>query len=114
MTTKIKSIAPLYDGVLIRPLAEDSRTKGGLFIPDVHAGSTPYARGQIVEVGMGRPTADGKIVPLQVSKGQVVLFNRTAGVRFPVDGEHLSLMPETAIFAVIEVEEESPIIQLVS
>jgi chaperonin GroES len=114
VTTKIKSISPLYDGVLIRPLAEDSRTKGGLYIPDVHHGSTPYARGEIVECGMGRPTADGKIVDLQVKKGQVVLYSRTAGVRFPVDGEHLSLMPETAIFAVLEVEEESPIVTLVS
>lgn len=114
MTTKIKSITPLYDGVLIRPLAEDSRTKGGLYIPDVHAGNTPYARGELVEVGMGRPTADGKLVPLQVKKGQIVLYNRTAGIRFPVDGEHLSLMPETAIHAVLEVEEESPIITLVS
>lgn len=109
MTTRIKSVRPTYDGVLVRPLSEESRTKGGLFIPEVHHGNKPYARGEVVAVGMGRPTDSGSTVPLQVKKGDIVLFNRSAGVVFPVEGEHLTLMPEGGIFAILEVE-ESPLI----
>ena len=111
MTTKIKSIQPFYDGVLIRPLSEESRTKGGLYIPEVHHGNTPYARGEVVEVGIGRPTNEGNIVPLQVKKGDLVLYQRSAGIRFPIDGDRdVSLVPETAVFAILEVEEASPIV----
>jgi chaperonin GroES len=111
---QITEVKPIYDGVLIRPLSEESRTRGGLYIPDMHHGNTPYARGEVVEVGVGRPTADGAIVPLQVKKGQIVLYQRTAGIRFPLDGDRdVSLMPETAIFAILTIEETS-IIELAS
>jgi chaperonin GroES len=110
MTTKIRGIRPTYDGVLVRPLTEDSRTKGGLYIPEVHHGNKPYARGQIVAVGMGRPADSGNVIPLQVAKDDIVLYNRSAGIIFPVNGEHLTLLPETGIFAVLDVEESSLIV----
>lgn len=110
MTTKIKAVKPLHDGVLVRPLSEDSRTKGGLFIPDVHHGNKPYLRAQVVTAGLGRQTEDGKNVPLQVKEGDIVLASRSAGIVFPVDGENLTLLPEGSIFAILEVEEQSSIV----
>jgi len=109
VTTRIKAVKPLHDGVLVRPLSEDSRTKGGLFIPEVHHGNKPYFRAQVVQAGLGRQTEDGKNVPLQVKAGDIVLANRSAGIVFPVEGEHLTLLPEGAIYAVLDVE-ESPLI----
>jgi chaperonin GroES len=105
MATKIKAVIPKYDGVLIRPLTEDSKTKGGLHIPEVHHGNKPYARGEVVAVGSGRPTQQGNIVPCETKVGEIVLYQRGAGTVFPVEGEHLTLVPEMAIFATIEVEE---------
>ena len=91
---------PLHDRVLIRPLDTDERTAGGIIIPDT-AKEKP-TEGEVIAVGPGARDEKGKLQPLELKKGDRVLFGKWAGTEVKVEGEELSIMKESDIMAVIE------------
>lgn len=93
-------IKPLRDRVIVRRLGEEEKTKGGIIIPDT-AKEKPQ-EGEVVAVGSGKVLEDGKIVPLEIKKGDKVLFGKYAGTEVKVDGEELLMMREEDILGIIE------------
>lgn len=91
---------PLQDRVIVKRLQEEEKTKGGIIIPDT-AKEKPI-EGTVVAVGSGKTTESGKKVPLQVKKGDRVLFGRYAGTEIKIDGEELLIMKEDDIVAIVE------------
>lgn len=71
-------ITPLFDRVFVRPIEASNRTTGGLYIPDIAIGGTPYQLGEIVAVGDGRYTDQGVLVHPRVKPGDVVMWWRTS------------------------------------
>ncbi len=94
------SLRPLQDRILVKRVEEETKTAGGLFIPET-AKEKPQ-RGEIIAVGNGKKTEDGKVLPLDVKKGDKVLFGKYAGTEIKVDGEELLIMREDDILAVVE------------
>ena len=93
-------IRPLQDRVIIKRLDEEHKTKGGIFIPDT-AKEKPI-EGEVVAVGKGKTTEDGKVIKLDVKAGDRVLFGKYAGTEVKIDGvEHL-IMREDDILGIIE------------
>ena len=91
---------PLHDRVLVRRVEQDDQTAGGIIIPDT-AQEKPM-EGEIVAVGSGTRTEDGKVRPLDVKAGDRILFGKYSGTEVKVDGEELLVMREEDIMAVIE------------
>lgn len=94
----------LYDRLLVRPIAHDKRTKGGLYVPDMVTDGTPWFRGEVVAVGHGRVTQTGDTVPLKVVVGDVVCFYRhpPEQMAFPGDdGVELMCICERHVMAVL-------------
>ncbi|TWJ18958.1 co-chaperone GroES [Geobacter argillaceus] len=93
-------LRPLQDRIIVKRLEEESKTAGGIFIPET-AKEKPQ-RGEIIEVGNGKKTEDGKVLPLDVKKGDKVLFGKYAGTEIKLEGEEYLMMREDDILAVIE------------
>lgn len=93
-------IRPLHDRVLVRRIEEDEKTKGGIIIPDT-AKEKP-SEGKVLAVGPGSRGEDGKIQPLDVKKGNRILFGKWAGTEVRVEGEDLMIMKESDIMGIIE------------
>ncbi len=93
-------VRPLHDRILVRRMAEEEKTAGGLFIPD-SAKEKPQ-RGEIVAAGKGRVTEDGKILPLEVKAGDKVLFSKYAGTEIKLSGEDFLMMREEDILGIIQ------------
>ena len=94
------NLRPLQDRIIVKRVEEETKTAGGLFIPET-AKEKPQ-RGQIVAVGNGKKTEDGKVLPLDVKVGDLVLFGKYAGTEIKVDGEDFLMMREDDILAVVE------------
>jgi len=94
------NLRPLQDRIIVKRVEEETKTAGGLFIPET-AKEKPQ-RGQIVAVGNGKKTEDGKVLPLDVKVGDMVLFGKYAGTDVKVDGDDYLMMREDDILAVIE------------
>ena len=94
------SIRPLHDRVLLRRLESDAKTAGGIIIPDT-AKEKP-SEAEVVAVGSGTRDETGKLQPLDVQKGDRVLFSKWSGTEITVDGEDLLVVKESDIVAVIE------------
>jgi chaperonin GroES len=94
------SLQPLGDRVVIEREASESKTAGGIVLPD--SAKDKPARGTVRAVGDGKLTKDGNRKPLQVKVGDRVLFSSYAGDEFKVEGQELLLMREDDILAVIE------------
>ena len=93
-------IRPLYDRVLIKRVEEETKTKGGIIIPDT-AKEKPQ-EGEVVAVGEGRVLENGKISSLDVKKGDRILFGKYSGTEIKLDGiEHL-IIKEEDILGVIQ------------
>ena len=92
-------VRPLHDRILVRRMAEEEKTAGGLFIPDT-AKEKPQ-RGEIVACGKGRVTDDGKTLPLEVKAGDRVLFGKYTGTELKLNGEELLMMREEDVLGVI-------------
>jgi chaperonin GroES len=97
MTTKVR---PLNDRVLVKRMAEDEKTAGGLFIPD--AAKEKPARGVVVAVGQGKVDDHGKRTPLEVKAGDKILFGKYSGTEIKLDGDEHMILREEEILAVIE------------
>jgi len=91
---------PLHDRVLVRRLEEDTKTAGGIIIPDT-AKEKP-SQGKVLAVGPGARGEDGKVVALDVKKGDKILFGKWSGSEVKVDGEDLLIMKESDIMGIIE------------
>jgi chaperonin GroES len=92
-------IKPLYDRVVVKPLAEESKTKSGIIIPDT--AKEKSHRGEIIAIGEGRYD-DGELVPMTVKIGDKVLYKEYGGDDFKLDGEEVVVLKEEDIIAVIE------------
>ena len=93
-------IKPLADRVVVRPYLEQETKRGGIIIPDT-AKEKPM-EGEIIEVGPGRTSDEGKRTPLEVKKGDRVLYGKYSGTEVTVNGEEYLIMRESDIFAVIQ------------
>jgi chaperonin GroES len=93
-------IRPLQDRVLVKRLAEEEKTKGGIIIPDT-AKEKP-SEGAVVAVGSGHVQKDGKVRPVAVKKGDRILFGKYSGSDVKIDGEEHLIMREEDILAVLE------------
>ena len=93
------NLTPLYDRVIVRPSEPEEVTKGGIIIPDT-AKEKPM-QGDVVAVGNGKGTDDGKVLPLSVKVGDKVLYGKYAGTEIKIDGEDYLIMRESDIFAII-------------
>jgi chaperonin GroES len=91
---------PLHDRVVVRRVEEDTKTAGGIIIPDT-AKEKPM-QGEIVAVGPGARDEQGKVVPLDVKAGDRVLFGKWSGTEVKIDGQDLLIMKESDILGVIE------------
>ena len=94
------NLRPLHDRVLVKRMEEERTTAGGIVIPD--SATEKPARGEIVAVGGGKKTEDGKVIPLEVKVGDKVLFGKYAGTEVKVAGEELLVMREEDIVAIFE------------
>ncbi|HLK17920.1 MAG TPA: co-chaperone GroES [Bryobacteraceae bacterium] len=94
------NIRPLYDRVVVKRIEEKENKIGGLFIPD-SAKEKPQ-EGEVVAVGKGKRLEDGKLVPLDVQKGDRVLFGKYSGSEIRLDGEEYMIMREDEILGILE------------
>ena len=92
-------IKPLYDRVVVKPFEEMEVKKGGIIIPDT-AKEKPM-EGEVMEVGSGRVTDDGKKMPLEVKKGDRILYGKYSGTEVNVGNTEYLIMRESDIFAII-------------
>ena len=97
MAVKIK---PLADRVLIEPAPAEEKTAGGIIIPET-AKEKPI-EGKVLAVGTGKILDDGSKAPLDVKKGDKVLFSKYAGSEVKIEGEDLLIMREDDVLAVVE------------
>lgn len=93
-------VRPLRDRVLVKPLEEKEFVKGGIIIPDT-AKEKPF-EGEIIAVGNGRVMEDGKIQPLEVRKGDKVIYSKYGGTEIKIEGEEHLLMKEEDILGIIQ------------
>jgi len=93
-------LRPLQDRILVKRIEEETVTAGGIFIPDT-AKEKPQ-RGEIVAVGKGKKSEDGKVQPLDVKVGDKVLFGKYAGTDIKIEGQEYLIMREDDILGVIE------------
>ena len=95
----MESITPLHDRVIVKRLQEESKTAGGIIIPD-SAKEKPL-KGEVFATGKGRVNDEGKTLALSVKKGDKVLFGKYAGTEFKLDGDDYLMMREEDIFGVL-------------
>ena len=93
-------LKPLQDRVIVQRVEEETKTRGGIIIPDT-AKEKP-AEGKIIAVGEGKTTDDGKRIPLSVQEGDRVLFGKYSGTEVKVEGEEYLIMREDDILGIIE------------
>ena len=91
---------PLHDRVLVKRVEQDEKTAGGIIIPDT-AQEKPM-EGKIIAAGSGVRSDDGKLTPLDVKKGNRVLFGKWSGTEVTIDGDDLIIMKESDLFGIIE------------
>jgi chaperonin GroES len=93
-------IRPIHDRVIVQRLEEERKTASGIVIPDT-AAEKPDT-GEVLAVGSGKVTSEGKVLPLSVKKGDKVLFGKYSGQTVKVEGKELLVMREEDIMGVIE------------
>jgi chaperonin GroES len=91
---------PLHDRVLVKRLEGDEKTKGGIIIPDT-AKEKP-SEGKVIAIGSGVRGEDGKLVPLDVKKGDKIIFGKWSGTEVKIDGDELLIMKESDIMGIVE------------
>jgi chaperonin GroES len=92
------NVRPLHDRILVRRMAEEEKTAGGIIIPDT-AKEKPQ-RGEVVATGKGRVTEDGKTLPLEVKIGDKILFSKYSGTELKLEGSEYLMMREEDILGV--------------
>jgi chaperonin GroES len=93
------NVKPLQDRVLVKRLEEEKKTAGGIIIPDNH--KEKPSQGEVLNVGSGYRLADGAIRPLEVKKGDTILFGKYSGTEVKVDGEEYLILKEEDILGIV-------------
>ena len=93
-------VRPLYDRILVRRVAEEEKTKGGIIIPD--SAKEKPSEGEVVAVGSGKVSDKGELRALEVKKGDRILFGKYSGNEIKVDGDELIILREDEVLGVIE------------
>ena len=91
---------PLHDRVVVKRAENETKTAGGIIIPDT-AGEKPM-QGEIIAVGPGGRDEAGKLIPIDLKKGDKVLFGKWSGTEVKIDGKELLIMKESDIMGVLE------------
>jgi chaperonin GroES len=94
------NLRPLQDRIIVKRLEEENKTSGGIYIPDT-AKEKPQ-KGEIIAVGKGKVTEDGKVLSIDVKVGDKVLFGKYAGTEIKIEGADYLIMREDDILGVIE------------
>lgn len=97
-TSQNVKVRPLHDRLLVRRMAEDEKTAGGIIIPDT-AKEKPQ-RGEVVATGKGRITEEGKTLPLDVKVGDKVLFSKYSGTELKLNGDEYLMMREEDVLGI--------------
>ncbi len=100
IVTRMK-IKPLSDHVVIEPLQKEEKTKSGILLPDTAEKERPE-QGKVIAVGPGKKTEDGKVVPLGVKEGDVVLFTKYGPNEVKIDEKEYLIAKEEDILAILE------------
>ena len=93
-------VRPLHDRILVKRLEEEAKTKGGIIIPDT-AKEKPM-EGRVVAVGTGKVGDDGNVTPLDVKKGDRILFSKYSGTEIKLEGDDHLIIREDDVLAVLE------------
>jgi len=93
-------VRPLHDRLIVKRLEEEDKTKGGIIIPDT-AKEKPI-EGKVIAAGEGKIDKDGKKIPMEVKKGDRILFAKYAGTEVKMEGEEYLMMKEDDVLAIIE------------
>ncbi len=102
MATKL---TPLHDRILVRRVEENETTRGGIIIPDT-AKDKPQ-EGEVVAVGKGKISEEGKVRPLDVKAGDRILFGKYSGTEVKIDGEEFLIMREEEVLGIIEASKKA-------
>lgn len=94
------NVRPLHDRILVRRMAEEEKTAGGIIIPDT-AKEKPQ-RGEVVATGKGRVTEEGKTMALDVKVGDKILFSKYSGTELKLDGKEFLMMREEDVLGIIQ------------
>jgi len=94
------NVRPLHDRILIKRIEEKETVKGGIIIPDT-AKEKPQ-EGEVVAVGNGKKTEDGKVIPLDVKKGDRILFGKYSGTEIKIDDQEYLILREDEVLGVLE------------
>ncbi|MCK4620653.1 MAG: co-chaperone GroES [Desulfuromonadales bacterium] len=94
-------IRPLQDRIIVERVEEETTTAGGIIIPDTVSKEKPQ-EGKVVAAGKGKVTPEGKVLPLDVKEGDLVLFGKYSGSEIKVDGKEYLIMREDDILGVVE------------
>ncbi len=96
---KVK-IRPLGDRIVVERIEEEEVKKGGIIIPDT-AKEKPQ-KGKVLAVGPGRKTDDGKVIPVDIKVGDIVIFSKYAGTEIEIDDQKLLIMREDEVLGIVE------------
>jgi len=94
------NVRPLHDRILIKRIEEKETVKGGIIIPDT-AKEKPQ-EGEVVAAGNGKKTEEGKIIPLDVKKGDRILFGKYSGTEIKIDDQEYLILREDEVLGVLE------------
>jgi len=98
-------VKPLHDRILIKRVEEKETIKGGIIIPDT-AKEKPQ-EGEVIAVGTGKKTEDGKVIPLDVKAGDRILFGKYSGTEIKIDNEEFLIIREDEVLGIIEATTKS-------
>ncbi len=93
------NIKPLHDRVLVRRIEQEDKTAGGIIIPDT-AKEKPM-KGEILAVGPGAKDESGKVIPLDVKVGDIVIFTKWGGTEVKIEGEELLILKESDLIGIV-------------
>jgi chaperonin GroES len=93
-------LRPLQDRIIFQRVEEESKTKGGIIIPD--SAKEKPAEGVVISVGKGKVADDGKLIPMEVKEGNRILFGKYSGTEVKVEGEEYLIMREDDVLGIIE------------
>jgi chaperonin GroES len=99
------NIRPLYDRIVVKRLEEKEQMQGGLYIPDT-AKEKPQ-EGEVVAVGKGKRLEDGKVIPLDVTVGDKILFGKYSGSDIKIDGEEYLIMREDEVLGILDTAQKA-------
>jgi len=98
--TATATFTPLHDRILVRRIEENESVRGGIIIPDT-AKEKPQ-EGEVISVGKGKSNDEGKVFPLDVKKGDRILFGKYSGTEIRIDGEEYLIMREEEVLGILK------------